>query len=85
MPNRTPKLCHNKATGRAYVTLNGRRVYLGTWGSQEAGERYAAALAEWQANGRQLPVPTDDLHPPRTVPDWCARAPKVSADTLTAS
>lgn len=68
MPNRTPKLCHNKATGRAYVTLNGRRVYLGKWGSPEAGERYAAALAEWQANGRQLPVPTDDL----TVVELCA-------------
>src|SRR5215208_2037008 len=42
---RPPKYCHHKATGRAYVTVNGKEVYLGPYGSQESKDAYARLLA----------------------------------------
>lgn len=51
---RTPKLCHHKATGRAYVILNGRFVYCGRWGTAEANATYDVTIIRWLANGRRL-------------------------------
>ena len=50
-----PKLRHHKASGRAVVTLSGRDVYCGAWGSEEAKKEYQRRVAEWLANDRQLP------------------------------
>ncbi len=49
---RIPKLRHHKSSGRAVVTLGGRDVYLGRWGSPEADALYASKIAEWLAAGR---------------------------------
>ena len=31
-----PAYCHAKDTGRAFVTLNGKRIYLGDYGTDES-------------------------------------------------
>jgi hypothetical protein len=49
-----PKYCLSKSDGRAFVTLNGKRKYLGDYGSQESRDAYDAALGEWIARGRAL-------------------------------
>jgi hypothetical protein len=33
---RPPKLCRNKHRNFAYITLGGKQIYLGKWGSAEA-------------------------------------------------
>lgn len=43
---RIPKYCRHKATGQAYVTLGGKRHYLGNHGSEKSKERYRAVVAE---------------------------------------
>ena len=53
---RIPKLRHHKATGQGFVELQGQRRYLGRYGLPQTQERYDRTVAEWLANGRQLPV-----------------------------
>lgn len=59
MPRRTPtdvpKLCHHKHTGQAVVRVEGRDYYLGPHGADETREHYDRFIAEWLANGRQVP------------------------------
>jgi integrase len=52
---RRPKLCHNKASGRAYVSHKGTRIYLGAWGTDEADEAYRRYLGECKAGGGFIP------------------------------
>lgn len=59
---RVPSLRHHKASNQAVVTLAGRDVYLGAYGSPEAQQRYEQAVAEWLAAGRVAPGP-------KAVPD----------------
>lgn len=59
---RLPKYCRHAATGQAYVTLNGQRLYLGKQDTPESREAYDRAIAEWLANGRRRPIAADDLH-----------------------
>lgn len=54
---RTPSYRHHKPTGQAVVTLNGRDIYLGRFGSSESRAEYDRLLAEWLVNGRRLPSP----------------------------
>ncbi|MEM9490505.1 MAG: hypothetical protein AAGC55_15260 [Myxococcota bacterium] len=49
--NHVPKLRHHKATGRAVVTLDGRHVYLGRYGTPEADAEYRRAIAEYLTLG----------------------------------
>jgi integrase len=51
-PQRVPKLRHHKASGQAYVVLNGNAVYLGKHGTAEATEKYHQTIGEWLASGR---------------------------------
>jgi len=53
---RMPKLRHHKHTGRAVVTVAGRDIYLGRWGTDEAEAAYHRVLAEYKATGRVDPV-----------------------------
>ena len=56
MPKRNiPNYRHHKATGQAFVELGGRRFYLGKHGSKASREEYERRIAEYLANGRQLP------------------------------
>ena len=64
-----PKLRHHRPTGQALVELCGRRFYLGRYGKPETEERYHRLVAEWLANGRQLPVEPTDI----TVAEVLAR------------
>lgn len=47
---RIPKLCR-RPDGLAYVTLDGRRRYLGRHDAPDVEAKYEAALAEWLAGG----------------------------------
>jgi len=58
---RIPKLRHHKATGQAYVVLNGKAIYFGPAGTSEAEQKYHQAIAEWLAAGRQHPQPPTDI------------------------
>jgi integrase len=51
----------HKATRQAVVTLDGRTVYLGRYGSKASQEKYDRLILEWAANGRSLP-PEPDQH-----------------------
>jgi len=37
--------------GTAFVRINGKRVYLGKFGSVEAAKNYARCVAEWAISG----------------------------------
>ena len=56
MPKRNiPNYRLHKATGQGFVELGGRRFYLGKHGSKASREEYERRVAEYLANGRQLP------------------------------
>jgi len=46
---KVPSYCRHKASGQAYVTLEGREHYLGVYGTPESRERYARLIAEHTA------------------------------------
>jgi integrase len=47
LKNVPPKLCRIKATNTAVVSINGRRIVLGPYGSEKSLQEYARFLAEW--------------------------------------
>jgi integrase len=51
----------HKQSGQAIVTLSGKDFTLGCYGSAESRQKYQRLTAEWQANGRNIPVAKDDL------------------------
>jgi len=55
--NAVPSYRLHKQSGQAIVTLNGRDVLLGAYGSAASKAAYDRGIAEWIANGRQLSVP----------------------------
>jgi hypothetical protein len=64
---RLPSLRHHKPSNQAVVTLSGRDVYLGTYGTPEAQRRYEQAVAEWPAGGRVAPAPKVQPHRGSTI------------------
>ncbi len=57
---------HRRSSGdrgadRAYVFLDGQRVYLGRYDSVESHKRYAQVLAEWEANQRLSAVSPEEI------------------------
>ena len=56
LKNRLPRMYRDR--GLAYVKINGQRLRLGPWGSDQAEEEYRRLMAEWVANGRRLPAAT---------------------------
>ena len=52
---RTPSYRLHKPTGQAVVTLCGRDLYLGKFGTRESRADYDRTIGEWLANGRILP------------------------------
>lgn len=56
-PDALPKYAKHKQSGQARVILNGRHFLLGPYGSKASLLEYDRLLAEWVANGRQLPQP----------------------------
>lgn len=49
-----PKYCHHKQKNLAYVTINGRVIYLGKYDSPESHNNYDKTIAEWLSNNRML-------------------------------
>ena len=49
-----PKYCRHRASGRAYVRLEGKMYYLGKYGSTASKREYDRIIAEFVANGRQV-------------------------------
>ena len=50
-----PSYRRHKQSGRAIVTLCGRDILLGRYGTLESRNEYNRLIAEWLAAGRQLP------------------------------
>jgi integrase len=69
--SRTPKYRRqrSKPFARAFVELDGKRCYLGQYGTPESKQRYHQLLAEWTASGGQTPVNPDEL----MIVELCAR------------
>jgi len=57
---RTPSYRLYKRTGQAVVTLNGKDIYLGKYGSRASREAYNRLIAEWFANDRCIPAADPD-------------------------
>jgi integrase len=68
--HRPPKYSHHRGTNQAVVSVNGRRVYLGPYGSASSHEKYRAILQEWQRLRHQAAAP-------RRI-----RQPEADADTV---
>jgi integrase len=49
---RVPKYRRHKPTGQAVVTLAGRDIYLGKWGTKASRTEYDRLIGEWLAGGR---------------------------------
>lgn len=47
MSIRTPKYRLHKGSGQALVQINGRRIYLGVYGSDRSKEKYRRIIATW--------------------------------------
>lgn len=47
-----PKLCVHRASGRAYVKLDGKQRYCGRAGTAEAAREYNRLVVEWLARGK---------------------------------
>jgi len=60
-PARLPKMCHHRPSGRAYVRLNGRIIYLGPFADPATRRKYDKLVAEWLTAGRHVPQPGEEL------------------------
>jgi integrase len=63
LKNKHPKLQKHKATGQAFVDLNGASHYLGKHGTEAAQAAYDRLISEWLANGRCSPAAGADRGP----------------------
>ena len=52
MARRIPKYRHHKGSGQALVQIDGRRIYLGKFGSPESHDAYDRVIGEWLAAAR---------------------------------
>jgi len=50
-----PGYRHHKASGQAFIELDGRRFYLGKYGSKASKVEYERRLGEYLSNNRKLP------------------------------
>jgi integrase len=53
---RQPSYRKHKPSGQAVVTLGGKDIYLGRYGTEASRVKYDRIVAEWLANGRRLPT-----------------------------
>jgi integrase len=54
-----PKYRKHKASGQAFVELNGHRHYLGPYGTKASKLEYDRLIGEWLQHGRQSPAGPD--------------------------
>ena len=68
-----PPYAHHKSSGRAYVYWQGRRYYLGKFGSPKSRERYARFIAELAAApSARTPAVLPAAQPDLTIVELCA-------------
>jgi integrase len=60
---RIPSLCRHKATGQAVVRLDGKDVYCGRHGTEEAQQEYERVIAEWLIAGRPITASSSPSNP----------------------
>ena len=58
---RIPSYRLHKPSGRAFVELNGKRIFLGPHEDSATYEKYSSLVAEWLSNGRELPVSKEEI------------------------
>lgn len=63
--HRPPSYRHHKPSGQAVVTLSGREIYLGRYGSPESHSRYSSLLSEWRPGGNEGSSPDSHASLPR--------------------
>jgi integrase len=51
---RIPSYRRHRPTGQAVVTVDGKDLYLGLWGTATSKSEYDRLIGEWIANGRRL-------------------------------
>ena len=56
-----PKYCLHKASGRAFVRIEGKMYYLGKYGSQISRQEYDRIIGEFITNGRQDLAPQNEI------------------------
>lgn len=61
MAKKLPKYCLHKASGQAYVTLNGKTVYLGPHGTAQSHAEYDKVIGEWLAAGKEVGLSASKL------------------------
>lgn len=54
--SRLPSYRRQKSRNLAVVTLDGKDIYLGPYGSEVSKREYDRLVTEWMVNGRQLPA-----------------------------
>src|SRR5712692_8941516 len=52
---RTPSYRRHKGSGQGVVTIDGKDIYLGVYGTKASRNAYDRVIGEWLANGRRLP------------------------------
>ena len=67
--HRHPKYRKHKVSGQALVTLNGKDIYLGRYGSKESRDEYDRVIAEWLVRRKQ-PDATTDLTVTELIADF---------------
>jgi integrase len=51
-----PAYSLHRGSGQACVKLDGKRVYLGVYGSESSHQKYASVISEWQSRQREAPA-----------------------------
>ena len=54
-PSFVPKYCRHRPSGRAYVRIHGKVIYVGRYGSDESKQEYGRLIAELAASPPVLP------------------------------
>jgi integrase len=62
--HRPPKYCLHKGTKQATVSLHGKRIYLGPYGSPESHKNYQELLRRWQAERGREPTGSQAANTP---------------------
>lgn len=55
--HRPPKYCLHRGTKQAVVSIGGRRVYLGPYGSQQSHQKYRQVIDEWNRHRHEQAPP----------------------------
>ena len=67
--SRIPKLGTHRATGQAFIRIDGRAIYFGKAGLPETSQKYHQFIAEWMASGCKFQIEPEQI----TIREVCAR------------